>query len=66
MPMTTFEYAVRDRSGKLVKGTLDAENQSQVVTKLRTMGFAPVSITEAIAGMMSDLSFPGLGGKVKL
>jgi type IV pilus assembly protein PilC len=66
MPMTTFEYAVRDRSGKLVKGTLDAENQSQVVTKLRTMGFAPVSITEANAGMKRELTIPGFGGKVKL
>jgi type IV pilus assembly protein PilC len=66
MPTTTFEYAVRDRSGKLVKGTLDAENQSQVVAKLRTMGFAPVSITEANSGMNKELKIPGFGGRVKL
>ncbi len=30
---STFEYAVRDRSGKLVKGTLDADNQAQVVAE---------------------------------
>ncbi len=66
MTMTKFEYAVRDRSGKLVKGSLDAENQGQVVAKLRTMGFAPVSITEANAGMNKELSIPGFGPRVKL
>jgi type IV pilus assembly protein PilC len=63
---TTFEYAVRDRGGKLVKGTIDAENQSQVVQKLRTMGFAPVSIAEANSGMKREISIPGLGKRVKL
>jgi type IV pilus assembly protein PilC len=63
---TTFEYAVRDRSGKLVKGTLDADNQSQVVAKLRTMGFAPVSINEANSGMKKEISIPGFGKRVKL
>jgi type IV pilus assembly protein PilC len=66
MAMTKFEYAVRDKSGKLVKGTLDAENQSQVVSKLRTMGFAPVSISETNSGMKKELSIPGLGTRVKL
>src|SRR4051794_35283984 len=66
MTMTKFEYAVRDRSGKLVKGTLDAENQGQVVAKLRTMGFAPVSISEANSGMKKEIKIPGIGNKVKL
>jgi type IV pilus assembly protein PilC len=63
---TTFEYAVRDRSGKLVKGTLDAENQGQVVAKLRTMGFAPVSISETNSGMKKEITIPGLSNRVKL
>jgi type IV pilus assembly protein PilC len=66
MTMTKFEYAVRDKSGKLVKGTLDAENQGQVVAKLRTMGFAPVSISEANAGMKKEITIPGLSNRVKL
>jgi type IV pilus assembly protein PilC len=66
MTMTKFEYAVRDKSGKLVKGSLDAENQSQVVAKLRTMGFAPVSINEASGGMNKELRIPGFGPRVKL
>ncbi len=34
----TFEYKVRDRAGKLTTGKLDAENQAQVATKLKSMG----------------------------
>ncbi len=66
MPTTTFEYAVRDRDGKLVKGTLDADNQGQVVQKLKTLGYAPVSITKANGGMKKEITIPGFGGKVKL
>jgi type IV pilus assembly protein PilC len=66
MPTLTFEYAVRDRAGKMVKGTLDAENQSQVVQKLKTMGYAPVSITQTNAGMKKEITIPGFGGKVKI
>ena len=40
----TFEYAVRDRAGKLVKGKIDADSQAAVASKLKSMGYAPVSI----------------------
>jgi type IV pilus assembly protein PilC len=66
MAAVTFEYAVRDRAGKMVKGTLEAENQAQVVQKLKTLGYAPVSITKANSGMSKELSIPGFGNKVKL
>ena len=66
MATLTYEYAVRDRGGKLVKGKLDAENQGQVVQKLRTMGYAPVSITRTNAGMNREITLPTLGAKVKL
>ncbi|MFL6100763.1 MAG: type II secretion system F family protein [Actinomycetales bacterium] len=66
MTMTKYEYAVRDKSGKLVKGTLDAENQGQVVAKLRTMGFAPVSISETNSGMKKEITIPGFSNRVKL
>jgi type IV pilus assembly protein PilC len=62
----TFEYQVRDKSGKLVKGTLDAESKAQVVTKLRGMGYAPVSINQSNAGMNKELKIPGFGTKVGL
>src|SRR3954453_20710402 len=66
MATTTFEYSVRARGGKLISGKLDGESQAAVVTKLRSMGYAPVSINEAKVGMKTELSIPGFGKKVKL
>ena len=67
MATATFEYKVRDRSGQMKTGTLDAESSSQVATKLKHMGYAPISITQANAGMNKELAIPGFGKKrVKL
>jgi type IV pilus assembly protein PilC len=63
---TTFEYSVRDRAGQLQSGTLEAETTALVATKLKSMGMAPVSITETNVGMKRELKIPGLGGSVKL
>jgi type IV pilus assembly protein PilC len=63
---TTFQYAVRDRSGKLVSGTLDGPNQAAVVSKLRSMGFAPVKVEKANVGMKRDVKIPGFSKRVKL
>jgi type IV pilus assembly protein PilC len=62
----TFEYAVRDKSGKLVKGRVDAPNQAAVANRLKDMGLAAVSISEvSTAGLNREI--PGLGGnKIKL
>jgi len=62
----TYEYSVRDRSGKIVSGKLEAESQAAVATKLKSMGYAPVSINESKAGMKKEISIPGFGKKVKL
>ena len=67
MATATFEYKVRDKAGKLTTGKLAAENQTQVAAKLKQMGYAPVSITQANAGMSKELTLPGMGKKkVKL
>ncbi|HEY8730034.1 MAG TPA: type II secretion system F family protein [Acidothermaceae bacterium] len=63
---TTFQYTVRDRAGKLVKGTITAESQTIVMQRLKAGGYAPVSITQANSGMKKELSIPGFGKKVKL
>jgi type IV pilus assembly protein PilC len=63
---TTFEYAVRDKAGKLVSGKLEADSQAAVVQRLRSMGYAPVTINEANAGLKKEISIPGFGKKVKL
>jgi type IV pilus assembly protein PilC len=65
--LTKFDYEVRDRTGKLVSGQLEADNQDAVATKLKSMGYAPVKITEVkTRGMNADIKIPGMGGKVKL
>jgi type IV pilus assembly protein PilC len=66
MATATFEYKVRDKAGKLTTGKLDAESQAQVATKLKSMGYAPLSITKANVGMNKELSIPGMKPKVKL
>jgi type IV pilus assembly protein PilC len=59
----TFEYKVRDTAGKIKTGKLDAESQAQVATKLKSMGYAPVSITQTNAGINKEISFGSFGKK---
>src|SRR3954454_16139433 len=67
MATATYEYKVRDRAGAMKTGTLDAESPSQVAAKLKQMGYAPVSITQANAGMQKEIKIPGFGKpKIKL
>ena len=66
MSSTMYQYQVRDKAGKVVTGTIEAESQSAVAQKLTSMGYATVSITEHKAGMKTELRIPGFGGKVKL
>jgi type IV pilus assembly protein PilC len=61
----TFEYAVRDRRGKLVSCKLEAPSEAAVVQRLRGMGYAPISLREAGTGMNREISLP-IGHKVKL
>ena len=57
-----FEYKARDVSGKVVKGRVEAASEAGVVSKLRTMGVAPISISEAGTGtgLSMELSIPGM------
>jgi type IV pilus assembly protein PilC len=68
MSVATFNYSVRDRSGALVSGTLEAESQAAVARRLKSMGYAPVSITEANNGLSKEIKIPGFSGgkKIKL
>jgi len=62
-----FEYAVRDRSGKIVKGRIEANNQAAVANRLKGMGLAPMSIAEVKStGMQREFSIPGFGPKITL
>jgi len=65
--MTTYAYAVRDRAGKMINGSLEADSPTLVASKLKGMGYAPVSITESNKGLQKELTIPGFGKKkVKL
>ena len=66
MATTTYEYKVRDKSGSMKTGTLDAESPSQVASKLKQMGYAPVSINQANAGMQKEIKIPGFNKKPKV
>ena len=63
----TYEYAVRNRSGKLIKGRLEAHNQAAVANRLQIMGLAPISIGEVqSSGMSREIKIPGFGDKITL
>jgi type IV pilus assembly protein PilC len=63
----TYEYSVRDKSGKIVTGKLQADSQATVVQKLKSMGYAPLQVTQQkSAGMKKDIQIPGFKTKVKL
>ena len=66
MATLTFEYKVRDNAGTMKTGTIEAESPAQVATKLTSMGYAPLSITQANAGMNKDVKIPGFGGTKKV
>jgi type IV pilus assembly protein PilC len=61
-----FKYAVRDRGGHLVQGELAAETEAALVQRLKSMGYAPVSIEQTGGGLNKELKIPGFGPKVKL
>src|ERR1700712_4440905 len=64
---TTFEYQVRDRAGKMVTGSIEAETQAAVATRLKQMGYAPIAINEVNnKGLKGDISIPGLSRKKKI
>jgi type IV pilus assembly protein PilC len=63
----TFEYAVRDTSGKIVKGRIDANDEAAVARRLRTMGLAPVSVNEVQnTGLQREIHIPGFGDRIGL
>src|SRR3974390_2085941 len=63
----TFQYKVKDKTGKLVEGSLEAENAQLVVSKLRSMGYIPIEIQQqGGVTLQRELKLPGLSDRVKL
>ena len=64
---TKFAYKVRDRSGKILEGSLEAKNAELVGQKLREMGYTPMRIEKkADSSLKKDIKIPGLSDRVKL
>jgi type IV pilus assembly protein PilC len=51
----TYEYRVRDQSGKVVTGTLLADSEQLVINRLREMGYVPIKIEAQGTGMRREL-----------
>ncbi len=68
MSSTTYAYKVREKSGRLVEGSLEADNEQLLVAKLRSMGYTPIDITAQKSETLSkDVKIPGLSrSKTKL
>lgn len=63
----TFSYQVRDKQGKMVTGELEADNSAAVADRLRSMGYAPITIEKKKeSALEKELTIPGFGPKVKL
>jgi type IV pilus assembly protein PilC len=64
--LSKFDYQVRDKTGKMVTGQLEADSQAAVAAKLTSMGYAPLRIDKVDeAGLQMEISLPG-SGRVKL
>jgi type IV pilus assembly protein PilC len=62
---TTFAYKVRDKAGKMVSGTLEADSQALVAARLKQMGLAPLLIEEQKSNVgKKELHMPW-GNRVK-
>src|SRR3954462_8080497 len=63
----TFVYRVKDRSGKVLEGSLEADNVTLVANRLRSMGYVPIAIDKkSTGGLKRELTIPGFGNKIKL
>ena len=58
----TYTYKVRDKQGKILQGSLDADSTTLVANKLRQMGYVPIAIDKkAGSGLKTELKLPGSG-----
>jgi type IV pilus assembly protein PilC len=64
--LSKFDYQVRDKTGKMVTGQLEADSQAAVAAKLTSMGYAPLKIEKVDeSGLNMSITLPGTG-RVKL
>jgi type IV pilus assembly protein PilC len=63
----TYTYKVRDKQGRLLEGSLEADSTTLVANKLRQLGYVPLAIDKkAVTGLSKELTIPGLSRKNKV
>jgi len=65
MATTQYTYKVKDARGKFVEGKVDAASEAAVADKLRAMGYVPLEVRAANAGMQREIKF-GTKKRIKL
>src|SRR5680860_1905288 len=65
MATTQYTYKVRDSGGKFVEGKVEAASEAAVADKLRAMGYVPLEVRQANAGLQKEISF-GRKKRIKL
>jgi len=63
--MPQFSYEAVDAGGRVVKGSLEADSASVVLTKLQDLNYTVVDVAES-RGAKGAARFGAKGGKVKL
>lgn len=53
---TQYSYKVRDASGKLTEGKVEAASEAAVAERLRSMGYVPLEVRPANVGMQREIS----------
>jgi type IV pilus assembly protein PilC len=64
----SYVYKARSQDGKLVKGALDVPTEAAAVSRLNSMGLAPVELTEKLpgTGLEREISLGIFGKRVKI
>lgn len=63
----TYSYKGRDTAGKVVKGKLNAPSEAAAITRMRTMGLAPIEVVAGSgSGLNTELSLAGFEKQVGL
>lgn len=64
----SFTYTGRNSSGKLVKGSLAATSESDVISRMASMALSPVTIAKSAGktGLKREIVLPGSKKKIKL
>jgi type IV pilus assembly protein PilC len=63
----TYSYKGRDTAGKVVKGKLDAPSEAAAISRMRTMGLAPIEVVAGSgSGLNTELSLAGFEKQVGL